>query len=499
MTPAALDPWTGRAGAGRTHLVRPSGPAHPGGGLQGRGAGGNERHGAAPCVRAWKLLAAAALLHVSLAAFLQALGRAGVAPTLLGPEGFSPALAHDASIFQFNASYLVSILRQQGLAAWIAVPAQLHAKLYSLSYAVLAPLFGYGTLGAEPLNIMYYLATLVLVFQLGREVGGPRAGLAAAAAVAVWPSYLLLSVQILRDPLFIAALLLLCRCGVGLMAGTGRPLTGPGLGVAGGLAVLVLWLVRWDLQEVVAGAALLAAVMAALRRRVAGRGWTRLGAAVLAALTLAAPRLAEATRPLGLFPRQSPGLAVAPLGPVVATRCDPAAPPSCLHDLVERLAWRAGYLRQKFLHKYGRAGSVIDADVVLEGAGGLVRYLPRALCIGLLAPFPHRWLEPGGRTGRAGRLLSAVEMLFLYAAQVLALLAVVQRPRAPAAYLLLVGLAGCMALGTVVPNLGTLYRLRHAFFMLFLALAGSARLPAGLRRAMAGVLSAASSRTQSAR
>ncbi|MDW8282977.1 MAG: hypothetical protein RMK29_14775 [Myxococcales bacterium] len=466
-------------------------------GFQAPAAGTAHRPSGTCRVRAWKLLFAAGLLHALLAAVLQALGWAGVAPTLVGPTGFSPVLAHDAAAFQFHASYLVWTLREQGLAAWVAVPAQLHAKLYSLSYAVLAPLCGYGTLGAEPLNILYYLATLVLLFQLGQQVGGPRAGLVAAAAVALWPSYLLLSVQILRDPLFIVALLLLCRCGVALVVGPRRAAGGLGLGLAGGLAVWVLWLVRWDFQEVVAGAALLAAVLAALGRQGAGRSGARLGAVLLVAMTLGAPRLAEATRPLGLFPRQSPGLAVAPLGPVVATHCDPATPLSCLHDLVERLAWRAGYLRQKFLHKYGRTGSAIDADVVLEGSGELVRYLPRALCIGLLAPFPHHWLEPGGRAGRAGRLLSAVEMLLLYAVYPLAVLALVQRPRAPAVYLGLVALAGCMALGAVVLNLGTLYRLRYAFCMLFVVLGSSAQLPVRLR--LAGALSAACSRIRSAR
>ena len=40
--------------------------------------------------------------------------------------------------------------------------------------------------GAEPLNILFYLASLVLIFRLGREVFNRRAGLLAAGAVALY-------------------------------------------------------------------------------------------------------------------------------------------------------------------------------------------------------------------------------------------------------------------------------------------------------------------------
>jgi asparagine N-glycosylation enzyme membrane subunit Stt3 len=56
------------------------------------------------------------------------------------------------------------------------------------------------------------------VFALGREAFNRRAGLLAATIVAVWPSFLLHTIQLFRDPLFIAAMLLLVLVCARLLA-----------------------------------------------------------------------------------------------------------------------------------------------------------------------------------------------------------------------------------------------------------------------------------------
>ena len=137
-------------------------------------------------------------------------------------------------------------------------------------------------------------------------------------------------------------------------------------------------------------------------------------------------------------------------------------------SLTERLSQRTSYLRQKFVRKYPHGGSNLDAEVRFAGPLDILRYLPRAISIGLWAPFPSTWFQSGERVGRAGRLLCGGETLCLYVAQALMLVHLVRRRDRLSFFLLFTYILGAAALGTVVLNAGTLYRLRYAFAMLVL-------------------------------
>ena len=60
----------------------------------------------------------------------------------------------------------------------------------------------------------------------------------------------------------------------------------------------------------------------------------------------------------------------------------------------ERITW-ALYL----FANYPGSASNIDTDVRLESWREVIRYLPRAAEIGLLAPFPNMWLASGAQVG----------------------------------------------------------------------------------------------------
>lgn len=70
---------------------------------------------------------------------------------------------------------------------------------------------------------------------------------------------------------------------------------------------------------------------------------------------------------------------------------------------------------------YPDSGSNIDAEVQLKSAADLLRYLPRAVVVGCLAPFPNMWLGSGARVGSTGRRLAGLESLATYAVEALAL------------------------------------------------------------------------------
>ena len=109
--------------------------------------------------------------------------------------------------------------------------------------------------------------------------------------------------------------------------------------------------------------------------------------------------------------------------------------------------------------------------LVFNNTGDIVRYLPRATIIGLFAPFPSTWLASAPTTGRAARFLSGAETLLFYLVALAAGICVyVERRNFSTWFLLLVALINMVALGLVVTNIGSLFRLRYVFWMLIIIL-----------------------------
>jgi len=144
--------------------------------------------------------------------------------------------------------------------------------------------------------------------------------------------------------------------------------------------------------------------------------------------------------------------------------------------------WRAS-----FVHAGGR--SVVDPDRAIATVGQLAAYLPRALAVSLLAPFPWQWLELRGSTGSM-RLLSGLDMLLLYwllTALPFGLRELLRR-RSAAGLVITVFIALLAAgLSLVVANLGILFRLR-LLFVLPLAVVASGGDPLGRARQAVGWL-----------
>jgi hypothetical protein len=141
-------------------------------------------------------------------------------------------------------------------------------------------------------------------------------------------------------------------------------------------------------------------------------------------------------------------------------------------DLWSRMAAHVGKVRRRFIEMYPNSGSNIDTDVPLNTMADILRYLPRAAMVGFFAPFPNMWLASGKQVGSAGRLLGGLESVVMYAVEALALIGLWRgRRRLSAWFLWSVAAVGMIALGLVVINVGTLYRLRYMFLMLLIILA----------------------------
>jgi putative peptidoglycan lipid II flippase len=110
-------------------------------------------------------------------------------------------------------------------------------------------------------------------------------------------------------------------------------------------------------------------------------------------------------------------------------------------------------------------------DVQFNGWADMIRYLPRAAVIGFFSPFPDMWLAQGSQVGATGRRLSGLEMLFTYLIELLALAGLWYRRRELTVWLLaLTAAVGATALGLIVLNIGSLYRVRYPFWMLLVVL-----------------------------
>lgn len=164
-----------------------------------------------------RLLAGAALLHVAATVTVFLAGRYRWLPEFFAQDGVAGSFASDGRLYMTEVRLLVADLWTSGVGAWLAAPFPLHAKLYSLCCAALSWCFGFTILSAEPLNLLCYLTVLTLVYGLGKECFDERAGLLSAVTVALWPSFLLHTTQLLKDPLFIVAMLALVATSMRLL------------------------------------------------------------------------------------------------------------------------------------------------------------------------------------------------------------------------------------------------------------------------------------------
>jgi len=126
--------------------------------------------------------------------------------------------------------------------------------------------------------------------------------------------------------------------------------------------------------------------------------------------------------------------------------------------------------RERFIASYPSAGSNIDTHYLITDLRSLLIYLPRAALIGFFAPFPNMWFVKGN-IGVSPRVLSGVEALLMYAVYAMALIGVWQARRKPATwYLVAVAGISLTTLGVVVTNIGALFRMRYAYWMILIAL-----------------------------
>ena len=427
-----------------------------------------------------RLVAAAVLLHLLLAITLFVAGRAAVAPAVIDRDGIMPSFAFDSYDYQRGAIKVTELLRAGKLVQWATAAEPVHVKIIAIPFAVLAPLFGYSTLSAEPYNVACYAAIVGLVFALGKEVGGRRVGLLAGTIVALWPTLLLHTLQLLKDPLFVTATVAFLLCVMTWLTRTYGRRASLAVSIVAILLLLLLCLVRINFMLLIIAVVLVAltflVIRQAMQRRLLFWNLAPPVAVLLTALLLMPFYLSHTTERVKHYPSDQSG----PLKidgdsfervPTTVVRISGPetnqAPAGERRTRLEKFARRISSMRSRFAAAYYNSGSLLDANTEFRTASDLLAYLPRAMAVGLWAPFPDMWISAGRRVGNAGKLLSGVETLVIYLLQVLAVVAIVREPRRLALWFLLaIVILGVTALAVVIPNVGAIYRFRYVFWIM---------------------------------
>jgi hypothetical protein len=453
------------------------------------------------------LLLAAAILQLTVALGLYTMGRLALSPNKIDEHGLLISVLPDTITYQAQATDAVEVLQHAGVKPWLRARYDAHVKIYSLSYLVFGPLVGQNIIGAEPLNLGCYLLILILVARFGKEVFDQRAGRAAAAAVALWPSFLLHNAQVLKDPICVVAMLCLLmvmavwltrnlswRMGLasGLLAGAAIGLiyatrAGFWVPVILGLVLIgaALLVIRQVREKSFFGGNVLSLVMVllfALASLAITEEFAGARKFLMPATQTAAPVAANQSQPLnqGSSPTNQPPVRVAQATP--GNQATPIAAPSPVNKYKIPMhlrvppPGRTNYLviqiqqvRDSFSFRYTDSGTLIDPEVEFVTVTDVLRYLPRAMEIGFMAPFPTKWLSAGKEVGLSGRLLSGAEMLATYLIELLALFGIWRGRRRMSTWLLfLTTLFGVTVLGLGLINVGALYRMRYGFFVLLI-------------------------------
>jgi hypothetical protein len=410
----------------------------------------------------WKkgvlIFAGLVLFHITFSILLSIIARSTVLSSFHNGQGVWN-FALDSFAYHDEAVRLLALFRDGDYAGWWQSSPWWHVKWIGLSYAVLTP----DPLSYAPINGLTWAITIYCVYKIVNQLfpGRRRLAIVTALTFGLWPSYLLHTTQLLKDPLYIMGILLMFWGCIDLLSV--RRTIGSVLLLS--LGVLIAYLNRTYILEPLICLSLLAAILELWQTR---KAW---GQAGLAILIIAG---------LGVYGYiQRPEIQIQPLSGQqghIQPKPQPKAeiPTSsrnrnghAVSKLVEKGVGKISYLRERYIRKYPNAGTNIDTNVHFRSLADILAYIPRATLVGFLAPFPLHWFEDAKTAGRASRLVAGLEMVVWYVLLVGFLYFLVTGPvdLYIRIWMLVYTLSLVLLTALVVTNIGALYRMRFVYFL----------------------------------
>ena len=129
-------------------------------------------------------------------------------------------------------------------------------------------------------------------------------------------------------------------------------------------------------------------------------------------------------------------------------------------------------LRRNFYTNYSGAKTNIDANIRLNTVVDFLTYLPRAVQVGMLAPFPEHWMALGSSVESTWmRRVTAMEMIVSYLSFLFVPYLLWRKYRVLNGFLFAqINFFLILLYTYTVPNVGALYRMRYGFYMAIVAL-----------------------------
>jgi len=128
-------------------------------------------------------------------------------------------------------------------------------------------------------------------------------------------------------------------------------------------------------------------------------------------------------------------------------------------------------MRNRFRLTQPKASTALDVEIAFHNTAETLSYIPRAFQIGFLAPFPVRDEKLQSDRGSTMFRIVSLEMLAVYLGLLSFFIFWLKNPRRLDTLPILLYAGGTtMILGMVVNNVGTIYRMRFAFLMVFVCL-----------------------------
>jgi hypothetical protein len=403
----------------------------------------------------WKkglvIFAGLVLFHISFSVLLSVIARSAFLADLHNGQGiwnFAP----DSVGYHKAALRLLDYLKDGDYGNWWASSTWWHVKWIALSYAVITP----DPLSFAPVNGLTWAVSVVCVYKIVRQLfpGHRHLALLAGAIFGLWPSYLFQSTQLLKDPLYSMGILTMVYGWVALLLGK----RGIGFSILVCFGVLLAHLNRTYILEALVFLTLLATVFVLWRKR------ETLTHALLACVLVLGLYAYEHRAEILLMFRPPPPPPTVVRPPVVK---DPWRYEDWMPDWFESRIKAIINTRLGWATSYPEAGSNIDTDVRFYSVGDVVKYIPRALQIGFLAPFPRHWFEEAKVAGGPSRVFAAIEMMVWYLLIPGFLYFIAGKGNPIQIRLWLLIYSGCLVLLTalVVTNIGALYRMRFVYFL----------------------------------
>lgn len=393
----------------------------------------------------------------------------------LGHGLFSP----DSYGFHQIAVSVAANIEAHGWSAWMlrpggASPSGIAAAIYAV--------FGAKPEMVLPFNALIHALTGLVVFGLLRQFFPVCSAFVGTVVFLANPVALQWTSQIHRDGFFILGNVLFVFGLLLLSDAASRGLSAVSA-VAASLVVLVgavvTWVARpyWVQIEFLTALAGVAFIMPFAIRRAAGKDLLSQSTVmvVLAAALWALYLLSTFSEAYSLSASEIPNVNAAPQNQQFTEQLGAGATENW-----KTTASFPGYIEKKVMQiataRNGAisigGGSIIDADVRFYGISDVIGYCPRALAIGLLAPFPDMWVAKGSSSLMtvARGVVGGMTMLG-YVGLVGFVFWLLERWRSSPRMMLSVYCGSCILLFSLVsPNVGTLVRYRYGFYMLMIAI-----------------------------